>query len=127
MWTGSVFNCTSGEITLRHHQFGNGLNSGASGECNDGAVTAHSVGVVSANNTDCYISQLNVLTTTYFTDINNKTVTCLHVIDTCETVVDTTRLAFVTGKKKVNIISYLHEFTSYIYRNVHVIYYYHTQ
>ena len=102
MWTGSIFNCTSGEITLRHHQFGSGSNSGAAGECNDGAVTAHSVGVVSANNTDCYISQLNVTSTTHFTDINNKTVTCLHVIDTCETVVDTRKYMFITGSNNNN-------------------------
>ena len=80
VWTGSIFNCTSGEIALRHRLFGDDSNSTASGECNDGAVIAHSVGVVSTNNTDCYISQLNVMSTTYFTEfgIKNKTVTCLH-------------------------------------------------
>ena len=91
MWTGSIFNCTSGEISLRHRLFGYDSDSGARGGCNDGAVTAHSVGVVSTNNTNCYVSQLNVMSTTYFTDINDKTVTCLHVSGTNETVVDTRR------------------------------------
>lgn len=103
VWTGSIFNCTASEIALRHQQFGNDSNSGASGECNNGAITAHSVGVVSKSNTDCYISQLNInniMSTTHFTDINNKTVTCLHDnIGSNElTIVDTTRLAFITGE-----------------------------
>ena len=97
VWTGSIFNCRSGGITLRHHLFGYDSDFGAQGECNNGAVTAHSVGVVNTNNTDCYISQLNVMSTTYFTDISNKTVTCLHVNGTHETVVDTRKFRSITG------------------------------
>ena len=73
-----------------------------------GAVTAHSVGVVSTNNTDCYISQLNVMSTTYFTEfgMKNKTVTCLYVIGTNETVVDTRRFMFITVRYNNNYYCY---------------------
>ena len=101
LWTGSIFHCPGNEIVtvLRHLRFA----SGASGECNDGSllVTARSVRVVRTNNMDCYISQLTVMSTTHFTDINNKTVTCIHdhnTVDINETVIATAKFAYLTGE-----------------------------
>ena len=100
VWTGSLFDCLSksNEITLRHNQFESG--SSTSGDCNNGAVVAHSTAVLSTNNTDCYISQL-MINISMVTDVNNKTVTCRHVDDTSETVVDTVPLSFITGIYRV--------------------------
>ena len=70
IWSGSAFDCEmrNDEIILRHSQF----ESGSSGNCNDGAVTAQSLGVV--DNT-CFSSQLSV---TVNLEMNNKTVQCAH-------------------------------------------------
>ena len=96
-WTGSLFDCASNGIILRHGQFEDGSASGARGECNNGAVTAltaHSIGVLRENNTNCYISQLNI---SMNTDINNKTVTCIHVYGPGETVVDTKTIGYISA------------------------------
>ena len=84
VWTGSLFNCTSNNIILSHRLFEDEF--GTTRECNNGAVTAHSVGVLRENDTDCYISQLVISKNT---DINNKTVTCLRSAGGNETVIDT--------------------------------------
>ena len=91
VWTGSVFNCTSGEITLRHRDFGTEL---VSGECNSRNVTAHSTGVLDTNSSRCFFSQLNVILSN---DVKNKTVMCLHVDGTREAVVNTHTVGFTTG------------------------------
>ena len=93
LWTGSLFDCASNGIILRHRLFEGGSASGARGECNNGAVTAHSIGVLRENNTNCYISQLNI---SMNTDRNNKTVTCIHISGPLnETVVDTTAIGYI--------------------------------
>ena len=94
-----MFDCarSGNRIILRHRQFRNGL---AVGECNNGAVMAHSIGVVESNLLvgGCYSSQLDISTNI---DMNNKTVMCLHVDGSndsiTETVVDTATLTFKTG------------------------------
>lgn len=70
IWSGSAFDCETrmDEIILRHSQFV----SGSSGNCNDGAVTAQSLGVVDST---CFTSQLSV---TVDLEMNNKTVLCAH-------------------------------------------------
>ena len=92
VWTGSLFDCTSNDILLSHRLFED--ESGTRRECNNGAVTAHSVEVLRENDTDCYISQLNI---SMNTDINNKTVTCLHAFGLNETVVDTASVGYMSG------------------------------
>ena len=95
-WTGSLFDqCVSNGIILRHGKFEDGSASGSRGECNNGAVTAHSIGVYRENNTNCYISQLNI---SMIADINNKTVTCIHIFGSLnETVVDTTAIGYISA------------------------------
>ena len=92
VWTGSLFNCTSNNIILSHRLFED--ESGTTRECNNGAVTAHSVGVLRENDTDCYISQLVISKNT---DINNKTVTCLRSAGGNETVIDTASVGHISG------------------------------
>ena len=84
VWTGSLFNCASNDIILSHRLFED--ESGTRRECNNGAVTAYSDGVLRENATDCYISQLVI---SMNAAINNKTVTCLHAFGSNETVIDT--------------------------------------
>ena len=67
-WRGSVFNCTSNEIRLRHSQFDSGS---AVGVCNDGAILAR--GIRRDNLT--FISQLSV---TIEKSMMGKTIQCLH-------------------------------------------------
>ena len=67
IWQGTAFGfpCV---IRLRHSQYNN---SGAIGDCNDGAIIASSVGVLE----DHYTSQLNV---TISQDMINETIECVH-------------------------------------------------
>ena len=67
VWTGSAFQCLAKEIILCHSTFSNG----ASGDCNDGAIVATSIGVADNN----YTSQLSVKISQ---DMNNKTVECIR-------------------------------------------------
>ena len=66
-WTGSLFDCVQNGIVLRHDRFSGGV----VGDCNQGTVTAQSIGV--ENN--CYASQLTFTADVAF---NNKTVVCIH-------------------------------------------------
>ena len=84
VWTGSFFNCANNDIVLSHRLFED--ESRTRRECNNGAVTAHSIGVLRENATNCYISQLVI---SLNAAINNKTVTCLHSAGGTEIVVDT--------------------------------------
>ena len=67
IWQGTAFGfpCV---IRLRHSQYNN---SQAIGDCNDGDITASSVGVLG----DRYISQLNVTITQ---EMINETIECVH-------------------------------------------------
>ena len=68
VWRGTAFNCPTlpNEISLRHSSFST---SGISGTCNNGAITAESVGVVD----NCYSSRLMVTVTPA---LNETTVEC---------------------------------------------------
>ena len=91
IWSGTAFDCSSksNEIILRHSQFDSEL--GTFGNCNEGAITAHSLGVV---NNNCYSSQLNV---TIDSDMNNKTIQCAHSSVGIVTI-DVAILSIATGK-----------------------------
>ena len=65
LWSGTAFDCSPNEIILRHNEF----NDGTSGECNQGAIIAQSVGVQD----NCFTSQLHV---TVSGGLHNKTVNC---------------------------------------------------
>ena len=90
-WTGSLFDCAGNGVTLRHSQF----ESGTVGECNNGEVIARSIEVMNAvNGSRCYVSQLNFVTNM---ELNNKTVTCLHVSSTNVTEVGSLSVILITG------------------------------
>ena len=84
IWQGTAFNFPCA-IRLRHSQYNN---SGAIGECNDGAIIANSVGVSG----DLYTSQLNV---TINQDMINNTIECVHE--------DTVGNRSTIGRKILNI------------------------
>ena len=67
VWSGSVFQCTSGEITLSHSDFERTGN--VSGVCNEGKI----VGRIESAKNECYLSQLNV---TFSDELQNRTVVC---------------------------------------------------
>ena len=67
-WGGTLFDCPSNVIVLRHERFTSGP---VVGVCNGGAVRAQSVGVED----NCYTSQLTFIVDPSF---NNKTVVCTH-------------------------------------------------
>ena len=96
-WTGSLFDCASYDIILRHSQYE--YNS-TIGECNNGAVIARSIGVLDINGSRCYSSQLSVIINSA---MNNKTVTCLYLNRTSEIVIDTLRIDITTGILSHNV------------------------
>ena len=71
-WKGTLFNCASNRIILRHDEFSN--QEGSSGECNNGAVVATSI-AADANNM-CYTSQLSIQPVTQ--DMDNRTIVCIN-------------------------------------------------
>ena len=68
VWTGSAFNCTSGEIALLHQFF---TDSHSRGSCNHGATHIAAKSIYTQNN--FYTSQLNVTLTP---DIVGQTIKC---------------------------------------------------
>ena len=71
IWQGTIFNCEENQdmIRLRHTAY----TSKTMGDCNDGAISASSVGV-SADRND-YMSMLTVMVTE---DMINGTIKCTH-------------------------------------------------
>ena len=67
-WNGSAFNCTSGQIRLRHSQFDSGE---ATGECNKGNITARGI----RRNNMMYTSELYI---TMSHSLMGKTIQCLY-------------------------------------------------
>jgi hypothetical protein len=102
VWTGNLFECASNEIILRHGSF----ESGITGECNSGAVTASSIGILERDvhvnsSSRCFRSLLYISANTH---INNRTIACLHVDDINEAVIDTLSIGFTTGARKSKIV-----------------------
>ena len=92
VWTGNLFQCTSGEIVLRHGEF---QMDSITGECNDGRVTAHSIRTFNDSHNQFYLSQLNISVTP---EINFKNITCLHVDGMMQTLVNTSIISLTRGK-----------------------------
>ena len=67
VWQGSAFECPGNNIQLRHSSYVNGT----MGQCNDGLITGHSLGV--SNN--IYTSELNI---TVSTGLTGRIVECVH-------------------------------------------------
>ena len=78
VWGGTVFDCVDSnhKILLLHQRFGEGK-QGSFGECNNGAVTGQSVGVVSNSNgnVSLYVSQLEVVIKP---EMFGKKIVCVH-------------------------------------------------
>ena len=88
VWKGTIFNCPSNEITLRHSAFEN-----ATGTCNDGNIVAYNIDVDIANNS--YSSQLNV---TVSPEMHNGTIECVRdKFDLTSVTVGTYTLILATG------------------------------
>ena len=86
IWGGSAFQCTTGEIILRHNAF-NG-DTPQLGDCND--IIGESVGVQDNN---CYTSQVRVPISA---GLDNKTVHCVYNSNIM-TLIDETQISVVTG------------------------------
>ena len=90
VWSGSAFQCPSSDrITLLHSEFI--TQSGASGTCNNGVITGHSLRVVNNN----FVSQLNVTVSSSF---DGKSIQCSHDNGVTITVTGTRTISIATGK-----------------------------
>ena len=89
IWSGTAFNCPfqSNEIILRHSQFSLVT---VSRSCNDGVIAARSLGV----NNNCYSSHLNV---TVDSDMNNKTIQCVHTSNARTATIGVVTFSVATG------------------------------
>ena len=89
VWQGSALQCQASEIRLRHSQF---INSQVTGECNDGAIAAWSVG----SQNGCYVS---VLTVDIGMEMVNQTIECVYYdnVQSSSTTVGETRLIITEG------------------------------
>lgn len=85
IWSGSAFDCLARGIILRHSTF----SRGASGDRNDGAIVATSIGVINNN----YTSQLSV---TVSQEMDNKTVECVQHSNPLQ-VVGSSTIVLATG------------------------------
>ena len=95
LWSGSLFNCFSNEIILRHSRL---ENQSARGVCNNGSVFAQIIEQITYNDTYCYISKLNIAMSNTVSDANNKTIKCQHIVGALnETLVNETAVDFLTG------------------------------
>ena len=105
MWTGSLFDCLSQDINLRHRQFEDNSVTGQCYSGNGAVITAQSIGpgVPDINmNGFCYTSQLR-LQNVVASD-NNKTITCYRVDENSERVIDNDTLVLTTGELIQSVI-----------------------
>ena len=97
VWTGSLFqDCPGGNIVLRHMRFYHEDGSELLGGCNNGALTAKSIEVITTNSTSCFVSQLSI-SANISTFIENSTIECVHNNGTSEIVIDMVSVTFTTG------------------------------
>ena len=92
IWSGSAFQCSTGEIILRHNAFAG--ESPQSGNCED--IVGESVGVQG----NCYTSRLHVPVSA---EVTNRTVRCLYNSDTT-TLIDEVQISVITGNLTVSIV-----------------------
>ena len=94
LWTGTAFNCVSSgdEISLRHSLF-RGPPGSANGNCNNGNITGHSVGVLNGNH---YNSQLHIL---YNPGLLGHTVECIHddIVNSTPQTIGNSTIAIIGG------------------------------
>ena len=103
VWTGTLFECDNQNlITLRHREFENGSSSG---ECNNRALIASSIGTSLDSNCsrECFVSELSFIAES---DFSNKTIKCLHNNGTVENLVDETTVHVITGKMSMHKHNY---------------------
>ena len=97
-WSGSLFECQSRKILLRHGEFRDDSISGQCHSSNGAVITAQSIGpgVPDINmNESCYTSQLHLQNMT--ASDNNKTVACHIVDDQSERAIGNITVTAITG------------------------------
>ena len=94
VWRGTVFDCISNQIVLRHSRFMNGM---AMGVCNNGDIIGRSVNKLSSDLN--FTSQLTVQLDVDATQ-EGRTVECVYhdVIQNGEIVIGTYTIVYTTGK-----------------------------
>ena len=92
VWQGSVFNCTSHEISLFHNVYGS--TEGAYGECGDIVGRSLRVTTDCNNATGYYVSQLTIPVSS---DTAEKTIECVYDDDTTPTSVGQVTITATTG------------------------------
>jgi hypothetical protein len=97
LWRGTVFNCPAAEILLRHSQYASG-GSGASGTCNNGAITGQGLQNVVNNN---FISQLTV---TVSAALNRGSVECAYNDGQRTSRIGLSTLTVITGNRVIMYI-----------------------
>ena len=96
IWRGSAFDCEESRIILRHASFSQ--SGGTTGRCSDGAIIAHSLGMINNNlNKSIYMSQLIVnLNGPSGSNIIGQTVNCVYRnTDGLETTIGSTTIEIV--------------------------------
>ena len=90
VWRGTAFNCAAQghEIALRHSLFRNP--EGASGQCNSGNITGHSLGEEHGH----FISQIHVL---FSPDLLGRTIECIHNNINSYELIGNTSIAITSG------------------------------
>ena len=72
VWSGTAFECTSGEISLLHSAYGETSGLRAYDECNNGSIMAQCLGIEESM-TMSYTSQLNITVSTH---VIGKSIEC---------------------------------------------------
>lgn len=98
-WGGTAFNCPeeSNEIILSHTFY---ATEGTHGECNHGAISGHSLGVIG----NCYTSQLNVTV-----QKATSTVQCIHNANSGPIPINVSSITAVSGTNAQTLILLYHK------------------
>lgn len=94
LWKGTAFNCitNSHEIALRHSLFL--LPGGASGQCNNGNITGHSLRIEK----NYYTSQLHIM---FSPDLVGLSIECIHDnVNSVPQIIGNSTIEIITGKMK---------------------------
>lgn len=89
VWQGSVFDCSTNDISLRHTNIASGV---AIGVCNDGAIVGRGIAV----NGSCYTSQLTVNVNSA---MDGRTVECVYDDGASTNTIGTTVLTLTSACK----------------------------
>ena len=104
LWRGTAFSCAArgDEISLRHDLF----TRGASGECNNGNITGHSIRMEG----DHYTSQIQVL---FSPDLLGHTIECVHYNLSSYELIGSSTIVITTG---IIIATYGIQFLIFIFQ-----------